>query len=1318
MSNKLLKIWCYDTESDQLYELYEEQVPSDYVAPDRIVDAKAYAENGLDILYFTDNASEVRQLRCEVPTGFVANSLTKSDLSVQRRGANGTITIDGIKPGGSLLSGSYQFAYRMADPLTKRFTKWSSLTLPVQTTVTGDIISLGIDGTTAIQSAGIGLFTDKQINITIAPSNEELENFDYFQIAVVENILPTVQLSASILPIEPVSRLVGYEYKANQRIDRVPIEDIVVDYAAVKTAKTLNIKQNRLFLGNINYADLDPGNPTVTGSVIKKAVNHITEPTGFTATRSGDQSVGPAPINGTRVNWNQGAIDTLNYRYTHSGADQDYYFLMAIDFAYLTGTGSTVRFELTKNATTVLTSIVVNTAGVHTAGILTTLSNGDYVDVRIYTTTATIRINALGSKFTGSTAEDVVDIPSDSGYFRNEVYRYGIVYKDEFGNRSVPKPLDMAGITGNRIESGLIDMKFPARNEEGGDYSILDGNNLPQLLGLQLTIDDHPSWARSFEIVRVKRIKRVLFQSPLIPMMYVQGVGAILDYPGLVRAGTATTTAYDSNQPMTSSKVYIPKNLLWPELRDIIRNENTTGTNANRRINGEARLERRADYDMGIIFPPESMYTSSLYNFTGSEILETVDYTLNMMNLMNFPDTKPDRAPVAGNGIVTVQSVTLHSLANGDYFFHSGFTGKQIPTTERTRKINEYKFIDNLSAGTVVGGELVQNYDQLSTTGVTWGFKPNAQRMAIIKMGDAFPDEGSVRREFASGVHNAVSGGNPIIGSSGINFETNLTNRYVNMYSGVVDNQYIQSLRVVNIVNDSIGDSRYGDVDDEHEFISTGAVYSFSPTELVAVGRNDSLPITLDVFGGDCKITPHIFKVSDSSYSVVNQAKHNGTAETLSDLLRDWDGKVFGGATNEPVICIPVAVKASGQFVQMFLESEFAGNVMDFDVLELNGTQANHPVLNVKTEANIRTPLTYRYNQNISKQNDQKIYLSKPEISFEQNAFPARVLYSDVKVYNSDVSGFDLFRVLNFYDLEEDKGNLTKLAVAGDSLYAIQEYGVKYLPTGQTQLEQTDAGTIAVGTSDVIGRAITVDNNRGGQHLGGIVETGGSIYVPDNFNKSIYQLTREGLKPIPISNETYFRNLFSSMFVERNVTAFYDPVRFQYWLMTGSTCNVFHEAGIWSAEMEFGGKLKHGVYTNQNLYMVGDSGNSIDVYSFYTGTVNSFMGTTVVPSVKFVINPDPDFGKMFDNMMLVASERLDEVDMIVEREESLGDQEVLGMNLDREGVDGNYRIKTLRDNRMSRLRGLRAIATVKWGNVLSTLSSVVTKYRLTRRHPY
>ena len=1183
-------IWCYDIDGDVLYKLFEEAVSSDYFTDDRIIDAKVYGERGIDIIYFTDNYNETRQLRCQITTAQAATPtvafLSAYDLSLQKRGANGKITLDTVDTGGSLLSGSYQFAYRMIDITTARSTKWSSLTLPITA------FNIEQPGSNPIAYAGIGLYTDRKITITISPSQDELDNFNYFQLAVIENIYPTgaqdETFVASILPVEPIANLTGYEYKSNTKIGTIPISEITVDLAPIKTAKTINIDRNRLYKGNLEYwnREYDNGEPTIT------------------------------------------------------------------------------------------------------SGSVTVTSTNPAVD---------------GQERT---------------YIRGEVYRFAIVYEDAFGNKSAPKPLDMTTIGADNQISGALDMKFPTR-DTGGTYAIpstLTPSTLAEYnyLGLQLNdIINHPTWAVAFEIVRAKRIPRVLFQTPLIPMMSVQGIGALRDYPTVVYTSASSSDTVTSAEPMTSSKVFVPKNLLWPELRDI-KKRTVDGGGTTYQVIGETILERSINYDLACIFPP-TLYGID-YIPTGNEEVETVDFIL----LYSVASLQPDLTK-NGNDIETSLAATLSPIQVGDYYYDPSHV--KTPITDSNRKITDYQYFDNLSTGGTVGGEKVLQYNELSTKGVTWGYEPTVSKMAVIKLSDEWEDEGSRLIAFNSFTHNAYSGGSSIIsGLGGFNYESTATNSLITGYTGYTSGSPFQVVRVVNVINASIGDSRYGNIDDQHEYISTGARYTFNPSELSQVAAGTSTPVSITVGGGDASISQHVHKVCDSTYAVVNQEKQGVSGLSKSSTYSKW-GKFYltGGSSGLP-LSIPVALKNSGQFLQIALENTYIGQVLDKDVLE---RETFYDIFfKPPTEASIRAPLTYKYNQNLSKQNDQKVYFPLPEVNFIQNVFKARGIYSDQKIYNTSESGFDTFRVLNTFDLEESGGGITGLVKDGDKFYAIQERRISYLPTGQTVLEQTDASTLAVGTADVIGRVMTIDPKRGGQHLSGIVETGSSVYIVDNENKAVYRLAGQQLEFISaLNNDVKFREMLDDSVPEKNILSIYDPTRKEYWFVDNlnNECHVFSEVlNSWIANYEFSStaKLTGGTYADQKLYLTGNVSDQHSLHTMYTGDINQLFGETVVPRVTFVVNPDSDFAKTFDDQAIIATDRLATVDWDVAREQSLGNQTVSGTVIDVDSVEGNYRIKTLRDNLNARLRGLRLTTTIKWKDTLSKLSSVITKYRPSSRNPF
>jgi len=1191
-SNTLFKIWCYNTQTDTLYELYQETT-SGYLTSDRVIQAETYPENGLDYVYFTDNHNELRFLKCEIPSPYLANFLTSYDISLARRGANGTITLTSISStGGSLLSGTYQFAYRMCDPENKRFTKWSTLSNPIH------VYSASNSNDTI--TSGIGLSTSRKLNLTITPSYEETENFDYLQLAVVENVGPTIQdidgvtsalpTTASLLEITPIpSTSLSFAYKSNSRIGTIPIDDIVVDLAQIEKVKTLAIKENRLFGGNVSYANLefDNGTPSATsGSVIS---------------------------------------ETLFSRDIYSSDE----------------------------------------------------SSSNHL-----------------------------------GYWRDEVYRFGIVYFDKYGNKSSVQPLDLDGkITGNQITSGVPDLKFPSRSTSN-TYSLFDTGTAIRALGLNLTgIINHPTWARGFEIVRVKRKKNILFQTPLIPMTTVQGTGAISFYPTTYYSEADTDVIIDDAQPMTSSKILIPKNLMWPELREIVQNGAVSGSGRSFKTSSEVYLSRKNFYDFAAVFPPSSMYGDTPFVYTGGEKLDIIDYALLKLEYDDFVESEDYNA---GDYAKTSVTGTFYALNESQYYFDADWSGKTIASNLKNIPLTDYEFFDNLGQPASVAGNSALDYEALQTKNVSlWQHQPTVQKMGVFQLGQSLFENSRV---FKAGTLNAAGDSNYIVGSSGAQYNptTALSNDYVFEYSGTLN--YVSALAIANIKL-GLGDERYGDINTTHEYISTGAKYTFTEAEVANVEAGNPVSIDLDVWGGDCFIAPHLFKVCDSTYSVIDQQKNQtplGSGyDDIYNMAQRWTAVYrYAPIDADPAMCIPVPVPNCGQYLQVILESDYNGGVRDVEAMGSNNSENGMPIYINSTEASVRSPLTYKYNLNLSKQNDRKIFLPKPTYSFQQNDFAARLIYSDLKIYNSDQPGFDIFRVGNIYDLEENRRSITKLAVAGDSLYAIQEQGIVYIPTGERQLEATDSGQLSVRSGEIIGRPSVVDSRRGSIHPRGIISTGGVIFIPDNINKSVYVLAGQELKPIIQDNETLFRSFFGNLIDQNAVVGVYDPLKREYWIYANDQCEVFNEQRGWITTLDFTG-LMGGVSTNQKLYLIGKPSTSLSIHEMYTGNVESLFGETVNSSVTCVVNEE-NHAKVFDNLMITSSTALDTVDLVTENG---GGNQTVSASINVTPREGSYRIATPRASG-ARLRGTRMKITLNWRNTLATLHAVYTKFRNSARSPF
>jgi hypothetical protein len=1178
ISSTLFKIRCYDIDGDTLYELYEEEVESQ----DRIIDAVNYPEGGVDFVYFTDFYKELRFIKCEIPSPYVANYLTSFDISLQRKGALGEIELSSIGSGGSLLSGSYQFAYRMADPTNKRFTKWSSLTNPVH--------CYDSDNSDDPVHAGIGLLTDRKITLSITPSTLETDNFEYLQLAVVENVGVAVPVNASLLEITAIpSTSLSFEYKSNARIGEVSLADLTIDLAQIDTVKTLKVKENRLMGANVKYTPLefDNGTPEITSG-----------------------SIAISPDTG---------IDPFSSDY----------------------------FSSTKR-----------------------------------------------------------------GHFRDEVYRFGVVYEDENGNKSPVSPLDLSSVTGNIASSGT-DMRFPSRSTSNS-YTLFTALGVIQSLGLSLTgLINHPSWARKLHIVRVPRKKNILFQSPAIPMVDIYGIGAFDNYPSVWETGVRNTNT--NNQPQTAGKILQPKNLFWPEMKCIkpLTQNVVNGASDNTKKRGESLLQFQISSSFQMLWP--SAYTTESYSFTGSEKISVIDKALLKLDCQSFNPSKSAPNQVRdGDDVNTNLSGNFYALNSGDYYFDPAWAAKSISAVEENRSIVDSENFQNFGQTASVNGVSVMDYEAMQTTGVTLGYKPNIQKSTVVQVsGDAINDICSNGAVFASGTLNAFgTGGGYIVGASGVRYENlgvPLFNDYVTKYSSFSNRAYVNACNIVNVTA-GLGDDRYGDINSFHEYISTGATYTFTPSDITALENGDPVSVDLNVWGGDCFVGPQTFKIADSSYSVTNQTS---ASQTAAQLISKW-GLYFINSYGRGM-CLPVALENVGQYITVILESEYNGEVRDFDSLNpVSPSEFGFPVLNNTSKDTIRIPLSYGYNINLSKENSDKVFVTKPQYSFTENEFPARVIYSDIKIYNSDQAGFDTVRAADFYDLEEQRYGITKLALAGDNLYAIQEKGITYLPTGERQIEQTNADTLAVRSGDVIGRALIIDSKRGSQHIRGIAESGDLVFIPDNINKSVYALAGTELKPITKDNETLFRTLFASEIDESDIIGFYDFVRGEYWLVAGGRTEVFNPIG-WIGDYEF--TPSSGLY-NEGLYLTGKVGSDLSIYSMYTGSAapTTLFGEEVVPRVTFIANPESNFPKTFDVLRISSSQPLLKADLTVVGDMNFQTLSTTDVDLNVKLIEGIYKTNGLRTNiERYRLRGLLCEITMSWANRLTTLRSVDTRYYYSQR---
>ena len=1194
-SDDKFKIWCYDIEGDMFYNLFEQEYTTEFQAANPEIDLVLYPENGLDIIYFTDNFNEIRKLRCEIPIPFTEAFLTSEQLSLQRRGVLGTLSLENIlTTGGSLLTGSYQFVFRLYNKDRESYTKWSIPSTPI-------IISR----TATPNQGGYGMSSTKQIQLSITVPTYDIGNWTHYQVAVFDNVLAANVVNAGLQKIISTSTgspsgentVFTYTYKENTKIADVAIEDIVVDLAPLKTVKTLQVKNNKLFGGNLTYWNRTlESDPVVTGSIATE----------------------------------------------------------------------------------------------------TTLGTSDF------------------------------QLSKYKGYWRDEVYRYYISYFDEFNNYSRPVVLDMSSITGNTISNG--DMRFPSRKKAG--YTLLDGSSNPRALGLNLTINNHPTWSRGFVILRAKRKKRIKYQTPFVPSSQIQGVEVIGTYPTqavLLNAGNGFSTKdFPSATPMNPLGTLVPKNYFHTVKKDIVRV--TQDDVANQAQKGECKYEASVSSAQSnsvyFCYAPNG-YGLNTYSFQQGDKFDVVDYAFLRLNYTNYQTNNFETK--VGNFVQTSVHGSFYATSIEDYYYSNSVDRVDPGFPQKTGEILDYKQLDALGAGTTISNNSICQFENLETpNGAVYNTEPANQISGVCFLKNLKRD--------STIYGNSIYGVGQLTSSSGATVNNSLyelnadqqTNTFCFSKIAVDSSTRVSIIDIVNVIND-LGDDRYGDADDIHDIVNTGASYVFTASELAQVQIDGQVSKNLQVWGGDSYVTLQQLKITDSHYGLINYEKFH-TADYMSEinLLRRWttqytnkfnDNSDFGGH----VIAMPAPYRNVSQVIATYIESEVLCDVLSpypyNDTLTANGKTI---ITENDEEYKLRIPFSYLYNTNMSKESNQKAFVPFDPNEKIVTSYPARIIFSDQKVYQTDVQGFDIFRTGNISDLEETYRGITKLALDGDRMIAVQEAACAYLPIDANVIETADASRLAIRSGNVIDIPVYISRQYGSQHIRTVLTVDDGVYFADNDHQAVVKVSGQQLNFLnEEGNVSKFNQLFSSDL--SSMIGIYDVNRRQYWLSNKTTPFTIvwdDRFKCWTSELDFGTSFYGAVFAYNKLYMMGkDSNNILSVYTMYEGDYNNLFGNIVTPSVSFAINPEFEYAKTFDDVVIYSTDKLDTVDMETQRETGESGQVVTGINIDINRREGNYRAAVLRDSNNARLRGVRAKATVYWkpDNTQATLSSVVTKYRISQR---
>jgi hypothetical protein len=1249
-----LRISTYNIQSDNLSILFTKTIADNTTTKPltTAADAVIYSEAGSETIYITDAYSGLYRVPVLVNT---AATYSDEDVSMLRTMPLVASTATHPQPlsGGSLLSGSYQFAIRFRNKALNKHTKWSALTRPIS-------VSNDVNVITHLKNSAIGSSTERKIMNRWAYDTTQAAEYDYAEILVVENIDGTAThntVGKIVGPVTISSLVVGgyleYHHKSNSGVS-YDLAEALVDTAAIKTADTLAVKDNRLLLGGITYHDL----------------SYATKP----------------------------SVNTGNTQ------------LIYHDELLTSGTPSDLNGSLYK------------------------------------------------------------------GYFRGEVYRFAVTFHDAHGNWSAPEVLDFSGVSENYAGGG-IDFGFPRRDYGSGSWQtrgFLFNTSTEHVrqMGLQIGIDNIPSWAKGMQILRAPRIKKIISQTPVIPSILVQPAeittGTGLDtYPTSYHTGVTerfpdATNEDTTAQPPAPLGTLVPKNFGHSVAKSIIRdqlNQNARVPNTACQYSGASLLPSESDGSLDhyqtvhvqFLYPPDLLYTDGTTKWSSLDAKQK--YRLDVIDgaLLDMERQNETFVPLgeSGNNVESNAHLTFYAKDKDQYYFYNTQTTalesesaydlleiKHIPYNTTSTLLTEPRKTSNaaVTAGVNHPTSTVMNYPSLMGTGHTGdddGYIPNAQEAFVAVTALAMNDIAKTSFTGSAG-GGAVNGDTAWLGTK---ISTTLFDRHKNYWADTGTSR--SAIRIANIVS-TVDDNRYGDKNQYHPFQSTG---NYKDVD----GLTST---TIDVWGGDCYIGFHTFKITDRCYSIPNSQYADGTTSSETDnVIRGLWGRQYDitSAADTGGVPRPVATRGCSQTISIVMESEINPNSIDYNNDTTGYTQTTFPFSKPSTYSGVDVAIPNNYRCNLSSNLDNKLKVWTPidDADRELTETKSRIAYSDQKVYNADIEGFDRFPALNYYDLDESYGGITKLLNSGDRVYCIQEAAYSYVPINANVIQTADATNLSVRSGEVIGQPQYINTKNGSQHPKTVQEVSGGFYFFDFKNKVLVKTT--GGQEIIVSDNGLIDKINDIGFPGQpmfgheasELLGIHDSKNRKYILAKRKYVNlstsdefayVYDErlgawTGRWCMEGSTSASILGGVTSRHgDLMLIGTeegTTNPVQISSMYTGSIGTFFGVAQPAYLRYVVNPVPDLAKTFDSIIVNSNAELTSLGIIV----PLNDSALYSTAItDFDDIESLYKAKTLRNTipiggkTGQRMRGRYAYCLITFDQTKDTkLNSILTRYRPSNR---
>lgn len=280
----------------------------------------------------------------------------------------------------------------------------------------------------------------------------------------------------------------------------------------------------------------------------------------------------------------------------------------------------------------------------------------------------------------------------------------------------------------------------------------------------------------------------------------------------------------------------------------------------------------------------------------------------------------------------------------------------------------------------------------------------------------------------------------------------------------------------------------------------------------------------------------------------------------------------------------------------------------------------------------------YAFNDAYSSRPTAKSFIPSSQYSVDDKQMSNRIVYSEPKVNDEVIDNWTNFKVANYLDVDNQYGSITNMKVFKDRLFFWQEQSLGIAAVNERSLiNDGNVGALTLGTGDILSRYdyLTTTNGNSTINDRSIVSSDNVLYWYDSKKKEL--CSYNGQVNI-LSKEKNVQSFFNDEWKSAGGiwNSLFDKKYNEVWFIGGNSLIFNEQLGRFTS-----------FYTFTPDYTLNYSDRIIGFYELYntrTWQINAvkpgkeeeatYPFGTDTSWVQFVVNKDPAYTKVFDNVLL------------------------------------------------------------------------------------